>query len=84
MRLRGLRQARQRQGVSLSRLAELADLARERITRYEQGHDDVEPAIIRRLSLVLDVSQRELITGIFAPSQLASVHPQSPVAIPNN
>lgn len=63
MRLRGLRQARQRQGISISQLAELSDLRREVITRFEHGSDDVEPATVRRLALVLGVSQRELVSG---------------------
>jgi transcriptional regulator with XRE-family HTH domain len=67
MRLRGLRQIRQRQGMSISQLAELSDLRRESITRLEHGQDNVEPTLIRRLALVLGVSQRELITGLIVP-----------------
>jgi len=64
MRLRGLRHIRQRLGVSISQLAVLADIRRDFVTRLEQGQDDAEPAIVRRLSLVLGVSQRELVTGL--------------------
>ena len=84
MRLRGLRQARQRQGMSISRLAELSDLERERITRYEQGHEDVEPAIIRRLSLLLGVGQRELITGVFSATLAPTLPSQSAAIVPSN
>ena len=67
MRIRGLRQARQRQGMSISQLAELSELRRETITRVEHGQEDVPPSIIRRLSLVLGIRQNELISGIAAP-----------------
>lgn len=63
MRLRGLRQARQRQGMSISQLAELSDLRRDVITRCEHGNEDVDPATVRRLALVLGISQRELANG---------------------
>jgi transcriptional regulator with XRE-family HTH domain len=85
MRLRGLRQARQRQGVSISQLAELSDLRRERITRYEHGNEDVEPAIVRRLALVLGVSQQELVqSGTIAtdlPASAPGDSPQKPVSV---
>ncbi len=64
MRLRGLRQARQRQGISISQLADLSDLRRETITRYEQGQEDAAPALIRRLSALLRITQAELINGL--------------------
>jgi transcriptional regulator with XRE-family HTH domain len=75
MRLRGLRQARQRQGMSISQLAEVSDLRRETITRVEHGQEDVPPSIIRRLAQVLRISQRELISGATAtpPHSLPSV-----------
>jgi transcriptional regulator with XRE-family HTH domain len=75
MRLRGLRQARQRQGMSISQLAEVSDLRRETITRVEHGQEDVPPSIIRRLAQVLRISQRELISGATAtpPPSLPSV-----------
>ncbi len=63
MRLRGLRQARQRQGMSIGQLAEVSELRRETITRVEHGQEDVPPSIIRRLAQVLHISQHELITG---------------------
>jgi transcriptional regulator with XRE-family HTH domain len=67
MKLRGLRQARQKQGMSISQLAELSDLRRETITRAEHGQDDVTPSIIHRLMMVLGVSQRELLDGTVPP-----------------
>jgi len=63
MRLRGLRQARQRQGISISQLADLSDLRRETITRYEQGQEDAPPSLIRRLIALLGITQAELING---------------------
>jgi transcriptional regulator with XRE-family HTH domain len=63
MRLRGLRQARQRQGISISQLADLSDLRRETISRYEQGQDDAAPSLIRRLAGILGITQTELING---------------------
>jgi transcriptional regulator with XRE-family HTH domain len=68
MRLRGLRQARQRQGISISQLAELSDVRRETITRVEHGQEDVSPPLVRRLAQALHISSQELITGTPAPS----------------
>jgi transcriptional regulator with XRE-family HTH domain len=72
MRLRGLRQARQRQGISISQLADLTDLRRESITRYEQGQEDAAPSLIRRLSAILGITQAELING---PPHVANTPP---------
>ncbi len=63
MRLRGLRQARQRQGMSISQLADLSELRRDTITRVEHGQEDVSPSIMRRLAQVLRISQHELVSG---------------------
>jgi transcriptional regulator with XRE-family HTH domain len=63
MQLRGLRQARQRQGISISQLAELSDLRRESISRLEHGQAEVDPSLVRRLALVLGVTQQELVAG---------------------
>ena len=68
MRLRGLRQVRQRRGMSISQLAQLSDVRRENITRLEHGQETGEPALVRRLALVLEVTQRELINGFLIPS----------------
>jgi ribosome-binding protein aMBF1 (putative translation factor) len=64
MRLRGLRQIRQKSGISIGQLEVLSGMRRERIMRIEQGHDDVEPTLARRLAMVLGVSQQELVAGI--------------------
>lgn len=60
MRLRGLRQARQRQGLSISQLAEMTGLRRESITRFEHGQEEPQPYALRRLSLALGASTAEL------------------------
>ncbi len=67
MRLRGLRQARQRSGLSISQLAERADLRRENLARLEQGQEDVDPSLIRRLAFALNVQWTELISGVPHP-----------------
>ena len=53
MKLRGLRQARQRQGLSISQLAELTGLRRESISRFEHGQEEPQPYALRRLAAVL-------------------------------
>jgi transcriptional regulator with XRE-family HTH domain len=60
MMLRGLRQARQRQGLSISQLAEMTGLRRESISRFEHGQEEPQPYAIRRLSAVLETSFEEL------------------------
>ena len=60
MKLRGLRQARQRQGLSISQLAEMTSLRRETITRFEHGQEEPQPCALRRLSSVLETSPEEL------------------------
>jgi transcriptional regulator with XRE-family HTH domain len=75
MRLRGLRQARQRQGISISQLADISDLRRETVTRYEQGQEDASPSLIRRLAAILGISQGELVNG--PPHVAASPPPRA-------
>jgi len=70
MRLRGLRHIRQRRGMSISQLAEVSDIRRASITRLEQGRDDAEPSLVRRLAIVLGVSQFELATGFLMPAPI--------------
>jgi transcriptional regulator with XRE-family HTH domain len=60
MKLRGLRQARQRQGLSISQLAEMTGLRRETITRFEHGQEEPQPYALRRLSTILETSPAEL------------------------
>ena len=60
MKLRGLRQARQRQGLSISQLAEMTGLRRESISRFEHGQEEPQPYALRRLATVLETSPTEL------------------------
>ncbi len=60
MKLRGLRQARQRQGLSISQLAELTGLRRESISRFEHGQEEPQPYALRRLAQVLETSLADL------------------------
>ena len=60
MKLRGLRQARQRQGLSISQLAEMTGLRRESISHFEHGQEEPQPYALRRLSMVLETSPAEL------------------------
>jgi transcriptional regulator with XRE-family HTH domain len=61
MRLRGLRQVRQRSGLSISQLAEMTGLRRDTITHLEQGKEDPQPYAFRRLAAVLSASDAELL-----------------------
>ena len=60
MKLRGLRQARQRNGLSLSQLATLTGLRRDVITRLEQGRDEPQPYEIHRLAQALGATIADL------------------------
>jgi transcriptional regulator with XRE-family HTH domain len=60
MKLRGLRQARQRSGLSLGQLAEMTGLRRETITHLEQCREEPQPYALRRLAVALDASDAEL------------------------
>jgi transcriptional regulator with XRE-family HTH domain len=60
MKLRGLRQARQRQGLSISQLAEMTGLRRESISRFEHGQEEPQPYALRRLATVLETPLAEL------------------------
>jgi transcriptional regulator with XRE-family HTH domain len=60
MRLRGLRQVRQRHGLSIGQLAEMTSLRRESISRFEHGQEEPQPYAVRRLSAVLGASSAEL------------------------
>ncbi len=61
MRLRGLRQVRQRSGLSISQLAEMTGLRRDTITHLEQGKEDPQPYAFRRLAAVLSATDAELL-----------------------
>jgi transcriptional regulator with XRE-family HTH domain len=60
VKLRGLRQARQRRGISLGQLAEETGLRREMIAHLEHGQEDPQPYMVRRLEAALGVSADEL------------------------
>lgn len=61
MKLRGLRQARQRSGLSISQLAELTGLRRDTVTHLEHGKEDAQPYVLRRLAAALGASTAELV-----------------------
>ena len=66
MKLRGLRQARQRLGMSIGQLAETTDLRRETISRLEHGQEEPQPYALRRLIAALGVTHEDL-CGIATP-----------------
>jgi transcriptional regulator with XRE-family HTH domain len=68
MKLRGLRQARQRRGLSIGQLAEATGLRRETIAHLEHGQEDPQPYAVRRLEAALGVGAKELVAGPPAPS----------------
>jgi transcriptional regulator with XRE-family HTH domain len=61
VKLRGLRQARQRSGLSISQLAELTGLRRDTVTHLEHGKEDAQPYALRRLAAALGASTAELV-----------------------
>jgi transcriptional regulator with XRE-family HTH domain len=75
VKLRGLRQARQRSGLSISQLADLTGLRRDTITHLEHGKEDAQPYVLRRLAAALDSSSAELLgVAVLEPPTL----PQPP------
>ncbi|HEY7342293.1 MAG TPA: helix-turn-helix transcriptional regulator [Ktedonobacterales bacterium] len=64
MKLRGLRQVRQRNGLSLGQLAELTGLRRETIARFEQGKEDPQPYAVHRLAAILETSVADLVGNL--------------------
>ncbi len=78
MKLRGLRQARQRSGLSISQLAELTGLRRETITHLEQGKEEPQSYALRRLAAALSTTTAEIV-GVAvlgaAPASLPHVRP---------
>lgn len=69
MLLRGLRQVRQRNGLSISQLAELTGLRRETITHLEHCKEEPQPYAIRRLGAALGASATELASLSFLPHE---------------
>jgi transcriptional regulator with XRE-family HTH domain len=78
VKLRGLRQARQRSGLSISQLADLTGLRRDTITHLEHGKEEPQAYVIHRLGVVLHTSTSELL-GI---SVLESAEPPSRAQTP--
>jgi len=66
VKLRGLRQARQRSGLSISQLADLTGLRRDTITHLEHGKEEPQPYVLRRLAAALSASSADLF-GLGAP-----------------
>jgi transcriptional regulator with XRE-family HTH domain len=73
MKLRGLRQARQRSGLSIGQLAELTGLRRETISHLEQGKEDPQPYALNRLVATLNASVGEL-SGLSVAAKPALLH----------
>jgi len=91
MKLRGMRQVRQRLGISIGQLAEVTGLRRETIAHLEHGQEDPQPYALRRLEAALGVTTAELCGGpgalaVASPNQLlpgaANRYPRRPVAVP--
>jgi transcriptional regulator with XRE-family HTH domain len=61
MKLRGLRQARQKNGLSLGQLAELTGLRRDVIADLEHGRGEPQPYVLHRLAAVLGINQSSLV-----------------------
>jgi len=71
MKLRGLRQARQRNGLSIGQLAELTGLRRETIAHFEQGKEEPQPYAVHRLAAILESSVADLVGNL---SGLGTTH----------
>ncbi|HKV84234.1 MAG TPA: helix-turn-helix transcriptional regulator [Ktedonobacterales bacterium] len=79
MKLRGLRQARQRSGLSISQLAELTGLRRDTVTHLEHGKEDAQPYVLRRLAAALGASTAELVGVSVLESPPAESASRTPV-----
>lgn len=77
MKLRGLRQARQRNGLSIGQLADLTGLRREVIGHLEQGKADPQPYALHRLAAALNVPSAELIEPLNARLDRSRLAPAS-------
>ncbi|MGE5333849.1 MAG: helix-turn-helix transcriptional regulator [Nitrososphaerota archaeon] len=64
MKLRGLRQVRQRNGLSIGQLAEMTGLRRETIAHLEQGKEDPQPYAVHRLAAILEASVADLVGNL--------------------
>lgn len=76
MKLRGLRQARQRSGLSISQLADLTGLRRDTITRLEHGKEEPQAYVIHRLGAALSTTTADLLG-------MAILEPLQPPATPS-
>lgn len=77
MKLRGLRQARQRSGLSLGQLAELTGLRRETIAQLEHGRSEPQPYMMHRLTAALDTDSQSLV-GV---EELETESPKQPFGL---
>lgn len=79
MKLRGLRQARQRSGLSISQLAELTGLRRETITHLEQGKEEPQTYALRRLAAALSTNTAEIVgISVFESTMAPTPHVRPP------
>jgi DNA-binding XRE family transcriptional regulator len=60
--IQNLRLLRQRQGLSLSQLADLSGLRRDTISHLETGREEVQPYHLRILARVLGVATFDLVS----------------------
>jgi len=76
VKLRGLRQARQRSGLSISQLADLTGLRRDTITHLEHGKEDPQAYVIHRLGAALSATTAELLGMAMLEAVEPGVAPQ--------
>lgn len=77
MKLRGLRQARQRSGLSLGQLAELTGLRRETIAQLEHGRSEPQPYMVHRLAAALETDSQSIV-GV---AEFETESPQQPFGL---
>jgi transcriptional regulator with XRE-family HTH domain len=78
VKLRGLRQARQRRGLSISQLAEITDLRRDTITHLEHGKEEPQPYVLRRLAAALSATTSDLL-GVTTIDSINPINPINPI-----
>lgn len=77
MKLRGLRQVRQRRGLSISQLADLTGLRRDTITHLEHGKEEPQAYVIRRLGVALNATTADLFGMTVLESSELGTKPQA-------
>lgn len=77
MKLRGLRQARQRSGLSLGQLAELTGLRREMITQLEHGRSEPQPYMVHRLAVALETDPEALLGPTATETESSHQHQEA-------